>query len=127
MNHSMYIRHCRQSAPNLLYTICLSSVKMGSNMQQRCCCIVCLTMTWGQTTQWGLFIKSSSVRHADGQRESMSLQHTPKDNTDSTNRAHLGYANFTVNPLLKVDKTLARLPSQWLPCTVAGVAADDAY
>ena len=41
--------------------------------------------------------------HADGQRESMSLQHTPKDNTNSTNRAPLRKVSFRVNPLLKVD------------------------
>ena len=34
--------------------------------------------------------------HADGQRESMSLQHTPKDNTNSTNIAPLGKASTTV-------------------------------
>ena len=51
----------------------------------------------------GGHLRDMHTAHADEQRESMSLQHTPKDNTNSTNRAHLGYASFTANPLLKVD------------------------
>ena len=59
--------------------------------------------------------------HADGQRESMSLQHTPKDNTNSTNIAPLGKASSTVNPRLKVDYNLGQTAISMVSSTLYGV------
>ena len=42
-------------------------------------------------------LRDMNTALADGQRESMGLQHTPKDNTNSTSRALLGYASFTAS------------------------------